>query len=200
MKRKTITAAQQQAKKIEKIEKIETIVQPEAIEAVREIKSTYTAAEFQRLVAQGMVKNSDAKKRRRAKPESATALPPMNESKLQALCVRWFRLQYPELILFAIPNGGARTKRTNKAGQKFSAEAQRMKAEGVLAGVPDLFLALPAGGFGGLWLEMKAAAGVLSEKQQELHPRLLAAGYALKTCYSFEAFQAAVEGYLKAKR
>lgn len=46
-----------------------------------------------------------------------------NESKLQRVCVQWFRVQYPHLVLFAIPNGGRRGK----------VEASIMKGEGVLA-------------------------------------------------------------------
>ena len=49
------------------------------------------------------------------------------ESHIQRACVRWFALQYPELkgILFAVPNGGGRSK----------IEAGILKAEGVTAGV-----------------------------------------------------------------
>ena len=60
------------------------------------------------------------------------------EHQLQVECVKWFRFQYPKLanLLFAIPNGGLRNIKV----------ATKLKAEGVLAGVPDLFLAIPAQG------------------------------------------------------
>jgi len=57
------------------------------------------------------------------------------ESTLQTTCVRWFRFQYPNLVIYAVPNGGSRNVR----------EAQRLKAEGVLAGVADLVVLLPQG-------------------------------------------------------
>jgi hypothetical protein len=58
--------------------------------------------------------------------------------------VRWFRLSYPEVLIFAIPNGGHRSPST----------ANRLKAEGVVRGVPDLYI--PAWG---LWVEMKRTKG-----------------------------------------
>jgi hypothetical protein len=51
--------------------------------------------------------------------------------------------------LFAIPNGGRRDKR----------EAALMKAEGVKAGVSDLFLPIPRGGYCGFWIELKPTDG-----------------------------------------
>ncbi|UPY96975.1 VRR-NUC domain-containing protein [Pectobacterium sp. 21LCBS03] len=48
--------------------------------------------------------------------------------------------------LLHIPNEG-------KRGPKAARDAKRL---GVRAGVPDLFLALPHGGYSGLWIEMKA--------------------------------------------
>lgn len=58
--------------------------------------------------------------------------------------VRWFRQTWPGVRIFAIPNGGARSKAT----------AGRLKAEGVASGVPDLFV--PAWR---LWVEMKRSKG-----------------------------------------
>ena len=58
--------------------------------------------------------------------------------------VNWFRAKFSGVLIFAIPNGG---KRSIGAGRKF-------KAEGVVAGVPDLFI--PAWN---LWVEMKRESG-----------------------------------------
>ena len=46
-----------------------------------------------------------------------------DESRIQAACVKWFRLQYPHFApnLFAVPNGGqtkGRQRDTQKAWQK----------------------------------------------------------------------------------
>ena len=44
----------------------------------------------------------------KANAETTRAKPRHEESQLQRICVKWFRLQYPELaiLLFAVPNGG----------------------------------------------------------------------------------------------
>lgn len=56
----------------------------------------------------------------------------------------------PELLLLhAIPNGGLRSK----------SEAARMKAAGVKAGVPDLFLPVARNGCHGLYIELKRRHG-----------------------------------------
>jgi len=75
------------------------------------------------------------------------------EHEEQREVVRWFRQTWPSVRIFAIPNGGARSKAT----------AGRLKAEGVASGVPDLFI--PAWR---LWVEMKRAkGGSLSAEQKD---------------------------------
>lgn len=85
----------------------------------------------------------------------------MNESDHQKALITWARLsigKYPELkYLYAIPNGGKRNIIT----------ATRLKAEGARAGVSDLHLPVPRGGYHGLWIEMKTEKGSLSELQAE---------------------------------
>ena len=90
------------------------------------------------------------------KPRKA---PSEEEHDLQCACVEWFRWQYPHLRLnlFAVPNGGARSKRT----------AGKLKAEGVVAGVSDLILLVRRGGYGGLLIEMKREKGRQSESQKD---------------------------------
>ncbi len=81
-----------------------------------------------------------------------------NEHLAQTLLIKWFRLQYPLMAkcLFAIPNGGARHIGT----------ALKLKAEGVTAGVSDLFLMIPANGLYGLFLEMKADKSARLQQNQ----------------------------------
>jgi hypothetical protein len=61
---------------------------------------------------------------------------------------------YPEIMYFAVGNGELRHIRV----------ALRLKAEGVLPGVPDICFLLPNGKTG--WLELKAGGGVLSNAQK----------------------------------
>lgn len=69
----------------------------------------------------------------------------------QCAFIQWFRLQYPKHAnqLFAIPNGGLRNIKV----------AQKLKAEGVMAGVADLFFMEAQGGYHGLFIEMKKEKG-----------------------------------------
>lgn len=97
---------------------------------------------------------------------------------------------HPELKnLFAVPNGGLRSK----------SEAARLKASGVKAGVPDIFLAVPKGGYAGLFIEMKVGKNKTSKDQDEWIERLMCAGYKCAVCYGFETARYEIEEYLKIK-
>ena len=110
-----------------------------------------------------------------------------SEHDLQVQCVEWFRRTHPREIIMAIPNGGYRTPKT----------AAFMKAEGQLAGVPDLFIPIARGGFHGLWIEMKnGKAGRLSENQKIMHERLQQYGYAVEVCRDAIHFRDIVSKYL----
>jgi hypothetical protein len=91
-----------------------------------------------------------------------------SEHEEQRNFVRWFRMSYPGVRIMAIPNGGARNIAT----------AARLKAEGVVSGVPDLFI--PAWG---LWVEMKKTrGGIASENQKDWIRYLEACGYSAIIC------------------
>lgn len=127
-------------------------------------------------------------------PHPQAAKPPRRhhgdeEHRLQAACVRWFRLRYPRLrhALFAVPNGARRDAVTGA----------RLKAEGVLAGVSDLILLKSNRRYGALLIEMKTATGRQSPAQREWE-RLVADGgeYLYVVVRSLDGFIAAVNGYL----
>ncbi len=110
------------------------------------------------------------------------------EHDLQVSCVRWFRYSYPQEIIMAIPNGGYRSPKT----------AAIMKAEGQLAGVPDLFIPAAKGDYHGLWIEMKnGKAGRLSESQQTMIEHLRQLGHRVEIVRSFDEFANLVQEYLK---
>lgn len=108
------------------------------------------------------------------------------EDKLQSECVRWFRYQYPRLTLFAIPNGGKRNAVTGAM----------LKKTGTLAGVADLFLMHAAGGYNGLFIEMKVGRNVLTKTQKDFAAKCLGEGYAHRVCRSVDEFVAAVNDYV----
>lgn len=123
-------------------------------------------------------------------PKRSTAprkRPANHESKLQTACVSWFRLQMSQYasLLFAIPNGGKRSKMT----------AITLKREGVTAGIPDLFLAVPRTPFSGLFIEMKFGKNKPSPEQVAMIERLKSQGYACELCYSFDEFRAIIAEY-----
>ena len=97
----------------------------------------------------------------------------MNEHRTQVNLINWFRDEHPTLALnfFSIPNGGKRTKVT----------ALLLKQEGMLAGVPDLFLAVPNTKYHGFFIELKTLAGVTSKAQDAVHCALKMRGYAVET-------------------
>ena len=113
-----------------------------------------------------------------------------NESQEQINLFRWANLQsckIPELkLLFHIPNGGKRNIVT----------ARRLKAEGVKAGVPDLFLPVPRGGYHGLFVEMKAGKNKTTEKQDVWITDLRQQGYKVVVCYGCEEAMTEIKEYL----
>jgi hypothetical protein len=75
-------------------------------------------------------------------------------------------------------------------------EAAIMRGEGVRPGVPDLLLAWPAGGFAGLWIEMKSGEGETSPEQADWVMRLRAAGYRAEVAFGADEAIVLIRGYL----
>lgn len=96
--------------------------------------------------------------------------------------------RYPELsLLHHVPNGGSRNR----------LEAAKLKRMGVKAGVPDLVLPVPRGGYAGAYIEMKVGRNTTTEKQREWGKRLKEQGYYVKVCYSAREVEEVLEKYLK---
>lgn len=102
------------------------------------------------------------------------------------------RFDLPVCCLFAIPNGGKRSLKT----------AMQLKREGVQAGIPDIFLAVPDQYHNGLFIELKrpkspgVRAGSPSKAQREVMASLLARGYCCKVAYGATEARKAIEWYL----
>ncbi len=114
--------------------------------------------------------------------------PSEEEHHTQCQCVQWFRYQFPQfaLNLFAIPNGGKRSKTTGG----------KLKAEGALAGVLDLMLLVPIKDCNGLIIETKTEKGKLTKKQKEWAAHISQFGYICVLVRSLDDFIENATGYL----
>lgn len=128
-------------------------------------------------------------------PKDPRLLP--NEGQEQAALFSWAELEmkrgrYPELrLMFHVPNGGARSK----------AEAGRFKAEGVKAGVPDLFLPVPRGEYHGMFIEMKKrVGGRLSPEQKIWISELNEQGYHAVVACGWDEASNYIKDYLNTGR
>lgn len=98
--------------------------------------------------------------------------------------------KHPELNnLYAIPNGAYVHIKT----------AKKLQQEGLKAGVPDIFLAVPKGGYHGLYVEMKVAYNKPRIEQIDWINRLTKSGYVCAVCWSYEDAKEVILEYLGAK-
>ena len=91
--------------------------------------------------------------------------------------------------MYHIPNGGKRGK----------AEAARFKAAGVRAGVPDVCLPYAAGGFIGLYIELKVGKNTASDMQKVWLKRLKSQGHYVCICYGWEYAAEIILMYLRGR-
>jgi len=126
-----------------------------------------------------------------APAEVASAGTP-TEHQEQCALFEWAALAqgaHPELcMLFAVPNGGKRDPIV----------AAKLKAEGVKAGVPDVFLACPRGRWHGLFVELKRAdrSNHATSAQRAWIEMLRRYGYSAVVAYGCVEAQQAIMSYL----
>ena len=123
---------------------------------------------------------------RRARAKRAPC--PLELDEQKALFDWWKRTPYARrLVMYHIPNGGRRDK----------IAGARLKAEGVVAGVPDVFLASPRQGVHGLYIEMKRQrGGTVQATQKKLIAALRQAGYRVEVCKGWWEAREVIENYL----
>lgn len=120
----------------------------------------------------------------------------------QCNLIEWARRQsglfLPLEWLYAVPNGAKLPYRKNEKGQRYSPEAMRLKREGLLPGVPDLFLPYPAQGYHGFYIEMKAPGKLkdVREGQIQFMEWAESVGYLCQVHDSFESAKDALCWYL----
>ena len=109
------------------------------------------------------------------------------ESQLQTTCVNYFRIRYPNEVIFAIPNGGNRSSITGAI----------LKREGVMAGVADLFIMAARAEYHGLFVEIKLPKGRVQESQQHFENLCILHGYGYRIARSIDEFMGCVDSYMR---
>ena len=113
------------------------------------------------------------------------------ESAHQAQVVEWSKWayktgKYPMLNMLHCSLNGVKLSGT---------QAKVAKGQGMLSGVPDLFLPVPKNGFHGLFIEMKSEKGRLTENQHWFLTNAESVGYKTAVCYSAKEAISAIQAY-----
>jgi len=95
--------------------------------------------------------------------------------------------------LFAIPNGA------HLAGseRQRAIQARRLKDEGAVSGVADLFLSVPSSDYHGFYIEMKTQTGKQTENQKQFEQSVTAQGYKYAICRGVDEFMSLINEYLR---
>ena len=113
------------------------------------------------------------------------------ESAHQAQVVEWSKWayktgKYPMLNMLHCSLNGVKLSGT---------QAKIAKGQGMLSGVPDLFLPVPKNGYHGLFIEMKSEKGRLTENQQWFLTNAESVGHKTVVCYGSKEAIAAIQAY-----
>lgn len=111
----------------------------------------------------------------------------LTEDGIQEQFVSWFRLQFPLIILYSVPNGSYKTPAQRWLFQK----------TGQLPGITDLVIASARGGYFGAYLELKSAKGTVKPNQKLIIPKLMQAGYKVGVKWDLESAKNFASDYLK---
>lgn len=115
------------------------------------------------------------------------------ESAYQTQVVEWSRwafkanpARYPHLEMLHCSLNGVKLSGT---------QAKIAKGQGMLSGVPDLFLPVPKNGFHGLFIEMKSEKGRVTENQHWFLTNAESLSYKTVICYSAKEAISAIQAY-----
>ena len=113
------------------------------------------------------------------------------ESAQQAQVVEWSRWayktgKYPMLNMLHCSLNGVKLSGT---------QAKIAKGQGMLSGVPDLFLPVPKNGYHGLFIEMKSEKGRVTENQHWFLTNAESLSYKTVICYSAKEAISAIQAY-----
>lgn len=126
------------------------------------------------------------------------------ESALQIACVKWFKLQYPELCYKyfnsdgVLKTGCLLVKNANE-GKKSDTGRMIGFNEGINPGTADMSLKVANKEYGGLEIELKVNRNKQSEAQKAYEQAVTKSGYKYVVCYTLQSFMNEVNNYLKIK-
>jgi hypothetical protein len=106
--------------------------------------------------------------------------------------MEWLHLQHPDVWTV--------TFKINNEGKRSYYKAAILKAEGLKAGVPDIFMAYPNGFYHGLFLEFKINNNKPTEVQRYMMRQFVEKGYYCSVVYSFDEAVHVTECYLGEKK
>ena len=115
------------------------------------------------------------------------------ESAHQQQVIEWARMasrsaKYPMLELLHCSLNGVKLTKT---------QAVIAKSQGMLSGVPDLFLPVTRGKYHGLYIEMKHGSNTLTDNQKKFLQNAANVGFAVSVCYSAQEAIKRIEDYYK---
>lgn len=113
------------------------------------------------------------------------------EHDLQKAFFEWLLLAYPwaDDVTFAVPNGVRCS----------ASQAAKLKAEGLKAGIPDVFMSVVTDKYPGLYIEFKIKPNKPSDIQEKKISSLKSQGYRCEIIYDLDAAIALVKEYLGTK-
>lgn len=120
----------------------------------------------------------------------------MNEHEEQAMFVEYVKLRgFP---IAAVPNG-FHISGSNK--QKTVQAVNKLRAEGMSNGFPDLIIPYPTKHFHGLFIEMKRAdGGTVSDEQKQWLDLLNNLGYLAVACHGFDKAKKVFDDYIRGEK
>lgn len=126
---------------------------------------------------------------RTRKPAARISPLEADEQKMLFEWAEYAEVLYPELqLMYHIVNEGRRSYRSGA----------ELRKQGMKAGVPDICLPVPRGGFGALYIEMKRAkGGRVSDAQDWWIEKLNAAGNLAVICHGFEEAKEIIMRYIQ---
>lgn len=116
------------------------------------------------------------------------------EKQIQIAMAKFVRLQYPNKLIFHVPNGGVRPKVLIK-GKLVCLEGKSLNEQGQMPGASDWICLEPSGDFHGFAIEVKSDSGTVSPEQKKFLLRAKANGYFVDVLRCPDLFATRLKSY-----